>query len=143
MNLLDANILMYATFDVFPQHVKAKKWFDESLNNSNVTVGVPWETLLAFVRLASNPRVLSEPITVSTAWNLVRFWLSAPSTWIPGPTARHRAVLDELLDLPGMNSKLVADAHLAALAIEHGLVLCSADSDFKRFPHLQVENPTV
>ena len=80
---------------------------------------------------------------MSEAWRQVRNWLSAQPVWIPLPTPRHRNVLDELLALPGMNSKLVADAHLAALAIEHGLVLCSADTDFARFPNLRLENPTT
>jgi toxin-antitoxin system PIN domain toxin len=143
MRLLDANILMYASFDVYPQHVRTKTWLDERLNDPDVPLGIPWESALAFVRLASNPRVRTPALRVSEAWRQVRNWLSAQSVWIPLPTPRHRNVLDELLARPGMNSKLVADAHLAALAIEHGLVLCSADTDFALFPHLRFENPTI
>lgn len=143
MRLLDANILMYASFDVYPQHPKAKAWLDDRLNDSETPLGIPWETLLAFVRLASNPRIRVPALRVSEAWRQASLWLSAPCVWTPLPTRNHRRILDDLLSLPDMTSKLVADAHLAALALEHGLVLCSADADFKRFPGLRYENPVL
>ena len=143
MRLLDANILMYASFDVYPQHETTRLWLDERLNDAGVPLGIPWESLLAFVRLASNPRVRTPALRVSEAWAQVEFWLSAPCVWIPEPTKNHRNILEALLRIPDMNSKLVADAHLATLAIEHGLTLVSADTDFKRFPGLRFENPTV
>ena len=143
MRLLDANILMYASFDVYPQHETTRLWLDERLNDAGVPLGIPWESLLAFVRLASNPRVRTPALRVSEAWAQVEFWLSAPCVWIPVPTKNHRNILDTLLRIPDMSSKLVADAHLATLAIEHGLTLVSADTDFKRFPGLRFENPTI
>ena len=143
MRLLDANILMYASFDVYPQHETTRLWLDERLNDAGVPLGIPWESLLAFVRLASNPRVRTPALRVSEAWAQVEFWLSAPCVWIPEPTKNHRNILETLLRIPDMTSKLVADAHLATLAIEHGLTLVSADMDFKRFPGLRFENPTV
>lgn len=141
MRLLDANILLYASFDVYPQHRKAKKWLDARLNDPDVPLGIPWETLLAFVRISSNPRIRVPALRVSDAWKQVAGWLSAPHVWTPQPGRNHRTLLERFLAIPDMNSKLVADAHLAALAAEHGLVLCSADSDFLRFPGLKVENP--
>ncbi len=143
MRLLDANILMYASFDVYPQHETTRLWLDERLNDAGVPLGIPWESLLAFVRLASNPRVRTPALRVAEAWAQVEFWLSTPCVWIPEPTKNHRNILDTLLRIPDMTSKLVADAHLATLAIEHGLTLVSADTDFKRFPGLRFENPTV
>lgn len=141
MRLLDANILMYASFDAYPQHRKAKAWLDARLNDSATPLGIPWETAMAFVRLSSNPRILIPALRVSDAWKQIGFWLSAPCVWIPTPTRNHRKILDGFLSLPDMTSKLVADAHLAALAMEHGLAVCSADSDFSRFPGLKCENP--
>ena len=143
MRLLDANILMYASFDVYPQHETTRLWLDERLNDAGVPLGIPWESLLGFVRLASNPRVRTPALRVSEAWAQVEFWLSAPCVWIPEPTKNHRNILETLLRIPDMTSKLVADAHLATLAIEHGLTLVSADTDFKRFPGLRFENPTA
>ena len=143
MRLLDANILMYASFDVYPQHRVTRLWLDARLNDAETPLGIPWESLLAFVRLSSNPRIRTPALRVSEAWKQVEYWLSAPCVWIPQPSKNHRQILDSLLRLPDMTSKLVADAHLAALAIEHGLVLVSADNDFKRFPGLRFENPTV
>ena len=143
MRLLDANILMYASFDAFPQHVRTKKWLDARLNDDDTPLGIPWESILAFVRLSSNPRVMQPAISVADAWGQVRLWLSAPSTWVPVTTVRHRHYLDSFLNLPEMNYKLVADAHLAALAMEHGLIMVSADSDFRLFPGLRIEDPTI
>jgi predicted nucleic acid-binding protein len=76
-----------------------------------------------------------------TAWEQVRLWRSAENVWVPNPTERHGEVLERLLMEPGIRGDLVPDAHLAALAIEHGLILCSTDGDFARFPGLRWENP--
>ena len=143
MRLLDANILMYASFDVFPQHVRTRKWLDARLNDSDTPLGIPWESITAFVRLSSNPRIMSPAISVADAWNQVRSWLAQPCVWTPVATVRHRHYLDAFLSISEMNYKLVADAQLAALAMEHGLVMVSADSDFRLFPGLRVEDPTV
>jgi toxin-antitoxin system PIN domain toxin len=103
-------------------------------------VAFPWPTLLAFVRLMGNPRVARRPVPLEATWATVEDWLALPNAWIPLPTERHRAILAGLLageSRPG----LVNDAHLAALALEHGLILCSTDGDFARFPGLRWENP--
>jgi toxin-antitoxin system PIN domain toxin len=103
--------------------------------------GLPWHSLLAFVRVLTNPRMTSRSITTAAAWRQVVEWIDNEPVWIPGPTERHREVIEPLLALPGVHGNLVPDAHLAALAIEHGLTLCSADGDFARFPGLRWVNP--
>ena len=75
------------------------------------------------------------------AWEQMRGWLAAEPAWIPQPTERHAELLGELLALPGVHGNLVPDADLAALAIEHGLTLCSTDGDFARFRSLRWLNP--
>jgi toxin-antitoxin system PIN domain toxin len=104
-------------------------------------VGLPWTSLLAFVRLASNPLVVRAPVTVSAAWGQASEWLESPVAWVPVPTERHREIVAALLEPGWMTSRLVPDAHLAALAIEHGLTLCSTDGDFSRFAGLTWVNP--
>ena len=89
----------------------------------------------------TNPRIFERPKSVATAWKQVEDWLDCPPVWIPQPTERHREILGSLLKTQGGRSNLVPDAHLAALAIEHGLILCSTDGDFARFPNLRWENP--
>ncbi len=106
-------------------------------------MGLPWPTLLAFLRIVTNPRVYRRPARVRAAWQQVESWLGAEPAWIPQPTDRHGATLGALLDASGAGAELVHDAHLAALAIEHGLTLCSADVDFARFRGLRWENPLV
>ena len=140
MRLLDVNLLVYATFASMPRHREAKRWLDGLLRGRE-QVAFPWKTLCGFVRLASNPRVFSPNLSVADAWRHASAWLDCPCAWIPAPTPRHRDILSNLLTLPGLTHKLVADAHLAALALEHGLVLCSADEDFRLFPGLRFENP--
>jgi predicted nucleic acid-binding protein len=91
------------------------------------------------MRIVSNPR-LFEQASLARARTQVRAWLELPSTWVPEPTEEHGRILDELLDRE-TSHRLVPDAHLAALAIEHGLILCSSDGDFGRFGPLRWENP--
>ena len=140
MRLLDVNLLVYATFSAMPRHREAKRWLDRLLRGRE-QVAFPWETLCGFVRIASNPRVFSPCLPVAAAWRHASAWLDCPCAWIPAATPRHRDILAGLLTLPGLPHKLVADAHLAALALEHGLVLCSADEDVRHFPGLRFEDP--
>ena len=140
MILVDANLLVYAYAAGLPQHASARRWLDERLNGT-ARVGLPWPSLLAFLRLVSNPRVFSAPAPIERAWAQVMAWLEAAPAWIPLPTDRHVEILDRLLPETGGRSNLVPDAHLAALAIEHGLLLCSTDGDFARFRELRFGNP--
>lgn len=141
MKLIDANLLIYAHIEEMPLHRPAHRWLDEQLNGLP-RVALPWPSLLAFVRLVSNPRIFDRAVPVSRAWRQVESWLSAPSVWIPSPTDRHQTILGRFLaEGAGLRANLVPDAHLAALAIEHGLTLCSADKGFARFTGLQWENP--
>lgn len=140
MILVDANLLIYAHVDAFPQHERARRWLDERLNGA-APVGLPWPSLLGFLRVSTNPRVFQRPAAVSDAWRQVLAWLGCERAWIPQPTERHREVLGGLLTAPGVQANLVQDAHLAALAVEHGLILCSTDGDFARFSGLRWENP--
>jgi len=140
MICVDANLLMYAHHAGVPHHHAARQWLEERLNGDE-RVGLPWSSLLAFVRLSANPRVLDRPLTIKAAWREVDEWLSFDRVWVPTPTERHRHVLARMLEAAGSHHGLVMDAHIAALAIEHGLLLCSADRDFARFPDLRWNNP--
>jgi uncharacterized protein len=101
----------------------------------------PWPSLLAVLRLVTNPRVFEHAEPIGDAWNQVLAWLACDTTWVPEPTERHAELLGTFLALPGVHANLVPDAHLAALAMEHGLTLCSTDGDFARFPRLRYLNP--
>ena len=139
--LLDANLLVYAHTPESPRRQAASVWLEQVLNGP-AKVALPWPTLLAFARLMGNPSVVSTPVTLNRAWTQVKRWLELPQTWIPLPTDRHLTIISALL---GEESRpdLAADAHLAAVAIEHGLTLCSTDGDFARFRDLRWENPLV
>jgi toxin-antitoxin system PIN domain toxin len=138
--LVDANILIYAGMDVLPQHQAAGEWLDGQLSGSS-RVGLPWPSLLGFLRVVTNPRVFRNPPSIQAAWRRVMGWLACEPVWVPQPTERHAEILGQLLALPGVRANLVHDAHLAVLAIEHGLTLCSTDGDFARFSGLRWQNP--
>ena len=139
MILVDTNLLVYAFVRDVPQHETALEWLDRQLNEST-KVGLPWAALLAFVRLVSNPRIFKNPVSLPVAWQQVEAWLSAPSVWIPAPTPRHPAILGTLLSTEGLKANDVPDIHLAALAIEHDLLLCSGDGGYDRFAGLRWQN---
>jgi len=137
--LVDANLLVYAHVETLSQHARARSWLDDRLNGTS-SVGLPWQSLLAFVRLVSNPRIFEQPLPIKDAWKQVESWLACSVVRIPAPTERHAEVIAPLLSKVA-RSNLIPDAHLAAIAIEHGLILCSTDEDFSRFPGLRWENP--
>lgn len=130
---------MYSVHEQFEAHGAAKTWLDERLNGTD-RVGLPWGALLAFVRLSASPRVLSRPIPLRDAAAVVGAWLALPVTWTPEPSDHHAQILAELLASES-KADLVPDAHLAAIAIEHGLLLCSTDRDFARFQGLRWTDP--
>ena len=138
--LVDANILLFAVNVSAPEHERAATWLEEALNGSR-RVGLPWESLTAFLRLATNPRVVASPLAPVDAWTFVEEWLAAPSAWVPVPTERHAAVFGDLVRRYRPAAKLVPDAHLATLAIEHGAEIISADTDFARFVEVRWRNP--
>ena len=140
MILVDANVLIYASMSSLPRHEPARLWLDARLSGRE-RVGLPWPSLLAFMRITTNGRLFRPPLAMGVAWGQVREWLGRDVAWIPTPTERHAEILGQMLDAPGVAGNLVHDADLAALAIEHGLELCSADADFARFPGLRWSNP--
>ncbi len=104
-------------------------------------VALPWQTIGAFVRIVTHPRITTSPLNATEAWSFVASWLAVEVTRIPPTSARTATILGELLTRHQVTGNLVTDAQLAALAIEHGLPVVSADSDFARFPEIRWENP--
>ncbi len=140
MILVDTNLLVYASVPSSPEHVRSREWLNEQLAGQR-RIGLPWHSLLGFVRLYSNRKVYATGRSVAQAWRAVKTWLDVPQVWIPQPMDRHVEVLSTLFDSAQVRSGMVMDAHLAALAIEHGLTLFSNDRDFARFPNLRWMNP--
>lgn len=139
-SLVDANLLIWAHHVQFRQHERARQWWRNALNSSP-QVGIPWSTILAFLRISTHPRALTRPLDIDRAWAEVKRWLSRPNVWIPVPTERHTAILEEVLRTGAAGGNHVTDADLAALAIEWGLELISADRDFARYPSLRWRDP--
>ncbi len=140
--LVDANILLYAVDETSPFHPRARAWLEEALNGTR-RVGIAWQTLAAFLRIVTNPRAVAEPLGPAEAWDLVESWLEAPTTWVPEPGPAHRQILRGLMIGLDIRAGLVPDAALAALCVEHGLTIVSADSDFARFTDIAWLNPVA
>ena len=140
MILVDANILLYAEDSLQSRHQQARAWWDDQLSGTGV-VCLCWTVLSAFIRIGTNPRVFEHPLSLEQALARVQSWLDQPCTRVIRPTERHWTVFKQVLTDGQAVANLVTDAHLAALAIEHGCELASTDSDFARFPKLKWRNP--
>ena len=136
--LLDANLLLYAVDRSSAHHRPAATWLTAALNGER-RVGLPWQTIGAFLRISTHPRVSAHPLNGAAAWGHVADWLATDPVWIPPATERTAAVYERLLDGTQITGNLVPDAQLAALAIEHGATLGAFDRDFERFAGLDFE----
>jgi uncharacterized protein len=138
--LPDANLLLYAVHKRAQQHHAVAAWLTAQLNGSR-RVGLPWQSLAAFLRIATHPRAFERPLSPETAWKRVSDWLAAPVAWVPQPGPEHRRILGELIVTYDVRGNLIPDAALGALAIEHGVTLYSTDTDFARFKEVRWQNP--
>jgi toxin-antitoxin system PIN domain toxin len=142
MALPDINVLVYAIDKKSPFHASCEKWLVDALNGTD-PVSFPWHSLLGFVRIATNPRAMKSPMTVKDALDYIDEWLGQPQSRIVEPLETHASTLRRLLDTAGVGGNLVSDAHLAAIAIDHGVEIVSCDADFARFPGLKWYNPVT
>ncbi len=140
MLVVDINLLIYATNRDAADHRAARGWWESALSGDE-PVGLAWLVLLGFLRISTHPRILTSPLSYEQAADVVDGWLEQPVTRPLQPTDRHWGILKDLLEPFGTAGNLTSDAHLAALAIEHGATLCSTDRDFGRFVHLKWHNP--
>lgn len=140
MILVDANLLIYAINEGSPLNRKAKSWLGSTISGPGA-VGFSWNVLLAVLRLTTRPGLFRNPLPLEAAFDLIAAWLEQPSVTVVHAGPRHLRILRDLLLPLGTGGNLTSDAHLAALAIEHGAELCSSDADFARFPGLKWRNP--
>lgn len=140
MKLLDVNPLLCAHNEATPEHERARTWFEQLLSGAE-TVAFPWHTLLGFVRLTTRPAIMRPPLDPDAALDYVESWLAQRCATVVHPTHRHSVILRDLIASAGTAGNRTSDAHLAALAIEHGATLCSHDEDYRRFPGLSWLDP--
>lgn len=140
--LVDANILLYAVDAASPFHRRASTWLTSQLNGDR-RVGFPWHSLVAFLRIATHEQASANPLTPDQAAGFVADWLEPDVSWIPLEGPGHGRILADLMTRYQLRGGIVSDAHLASLAIEHGLEVCSNDSDFARFSEIRWINPVA
>jgi uncharacterized protein len=142
VTLVDTNLLLYATFRDAPEHDRARAWLEERLGEGEGTVALCWPVVYAFLRLITSARVFGrDAVTVREGWTVTAAYLEQPAVRLVAPGAGHASIAAELAETPGLRSDDVPDIEIAALTIEHGLVLASHDSGFRRFPRLRVIDP--
>lgn len=140
MIIPDVNLLIHAYNSDSPRHDRARAWWESALNGA-APVGLPWASMLGFIRITTHRQVLTRPLPVSAACGYVRAWLAQPGVTVVDPGHRHAEILFRLFEAIGTAGNLTTDAHLAALAIEHDAELHSSDADFVRFPGLRWTDP--
>ena len=140
MILVDANILLYAHDRAATQHDAAGRWMEDAVTRRE-ELAFAWVTLLAFLRLTTNPRIYPRAVSMREAVEILDSYLSRSHVFRLDPSVNHWKLLRELCHSAQVTSRLVTDAHLAALAIEHGASICTSDRDFTRFPGLRIINP--
>lgn len=140
MILPDVNVLLYAVDETSPRHAAAKRWLEGLLSGAE-TVAFTWAVLTAFLRLSTHAAVFAAPLSPAQAFDVIDGWLTQPMVVVAHPGDRHHVHLRELLEPLGAAASLVPDAHLAAIAIEHGATLASSDRDFARFSGLRWNDP--
>ena len=140
MILVDANLLIYAIDADSRSHAKARRWLEKTLSGT-IRVGLPWIVLLAFMRVTTRPGFMRSPLSPERALAYLNGWLEQPFVEAIGPGQHHWSILTNLLRSTGTAGNLTTDAHIAALALEHGYRIYSADNDFKRFPGITHVNP--
>jgi hypothetical protein len=140
MILVDANLLIYAYNKSSDQHQNSKDWLDMVLNGVP-KVGLPWNSLLAFARIVTNHRIFETPSSPERAWDQVIKWTQAPAAWIPQETEHHAEIIRKIVQAVSIDANDLPDVHLAALAVEHGLKIYSTDSDFLKYPGIELINP--
>jgi uncharacterized protein len=138
--LVDANVLLYAVNQSEPRNDEARRWLDGALGDTE-TIGFAWAVLLAFLRLSTRIGLFPRPLSVDEALDRANGWLAQPPAVVAEPTARHLSILGDLLRATATGGNLVADAHLAALAVEHRATVVSYDRDFGRFPGVSWRPP--
>jgi toxin-antitoxin system PIN domain toxin len=140
MILPDVNVLIHAHNADSAVHDRARRWWDACLSGSE-GVGLAWATLLGFIRITTNPRIMLRPLPVAAVMTRIASWLELPHIHIPQPSPSHFVGLRSALERLGTAANLTTDAHLAVLAMERGYVLYTTDADFARFPGLRWVNP--
>jgi hypothetical protein len=142
VTLVDTNLLVYATFADAPEHGRARRWLETRLAQRDETVALCWPVVYAFLRLITSTRVFGQhAVAVREGWATAAAFLEQPAVRLVEAGAGHRAIAAELAETPGLRSDDVPDIEIAALAIEHGLVLATHDHGFRRFSRLRVVDP--
>ena len=140
MILVDANLLIYAQNVDFPQHNRAVSWWDAQLSGGEST-GLCWPVVSSYIRICTNARLFSRPLSADEAAECVERWLAQPNVAVLVPTSQHWTVFRRQMTSINAQADLVMDARLAALALEYDCDLYSTDSDFARFAEVRWVNP--
>lgn len=136
----DINLLLYAHDAGAPSHSAAVAWWEACLSGAT-PIGLAPVVLFGFLRIATNPRIYTQPMTPAEGAEVIRSWLARRITRVLEPAPDHVGRVLELLERVGTAANLVTDAQIAALALEQGAVIHTTDADFARFSGVTWFNP--
>ncbi len=140
--LIDTNLLIYAAMPAMAEHDECRAWLENRFGDRNDSVELTWPALYGFMRLVTNPRVMgSDAVDLPAAWRAAEAYRDQPNARMVEPGPAHPAIAGRLIATPGLTSNDIADVHLAAIAIEHGLTLATHDHGFARFQGLSWNDP--
>jgi toxin-antitoxin system PIN domain toxin len=140
--VLDANLLLYAYDNTMPQHEAARLWLKATFS-ANELIGLPWQTISAFLRIATDSRLPGKRSTIEEAVTIVQQWMELKNVRLLAPGERHWSIFQRMLIEGQVRGPMTTDAQLAALTIEFGGILYTNDRDFARFPGLRWVNPLL
>lgn len=140
MIIPDTNLLIYATAQTAPDHAKARDWWKRCLNGSE-HVGLPWHSLTSYLRIMSSSRARLTPTPIDQLLDVVDSWFESQVVDVIDPRAHHMQAMRSIAEPLGLGGDIMNDVHLAALSIEYGGVIHTADADFARFPGVRWLNP--
>jgi toxin-antitoxin system PIN domain toxin len=138
--LIDANLLLYAYDPRSPFYGDARRWLAEAFSYEE-EIGIPFQAILAFLRVSTNPNSARTPSAMAVALATVDSWLALANVELSTPGPKHWEIFKTLCLAAGVTGNVSTDVHIAALAIEYDSTLCSTDRDFARFPGLRWRNP--
>lgn len=140
MIIPDVNLLLYAVIDAFPEHEKARQWWENAVNSDEL-IGLADPAIFGFLRIVTNPRIIRPPLSADEAVRHVETWLELPNVRWAQPAADHHTRALGYLRAAGTAGNLTTDAQLAAIAAGNNASVCSSDSDFARFTDIRWQNP--
>ncbi len=142
MFVVDTNILIYAVDRHYQEHIRCRELL-EGWRKDSFPWFTTWGILYEFLRISTHTRVFKRPLLLNQAWRFVEVLLASPGLRVLSEGEHHAEAAEKTFqEIQGISGNLIHDAHTAILMREHGIRrIYTIDTDFHRFPFLEVVDP--